>query len=60
MREVFSAISEDPSDLDLWRKSFMLPWCVLADPARGGQCHWRTVVWHGEDHLSSDEEVESK
>ena len=41
VRDVFSSIFSDPSDLDAWRKSFMLPRCILASPAHGGRTHWR-------------------
>ena len=40
VRDVFLSIFSDPSDLDAWRKSLMLPRCILASPARGGRTHW--------------------
>ena len=42
--DVFRAISGDPSNLDGWAKFFMLSRCILANPERGGRCHWRDTV----------------
>ena len=39
--EIFHSVSLDHSDQDAWCKSFMLPRCILANPARGVRSHWR-------------------
>ena len=36
-----STIVQDPSNLHAWRKFFMLPRCILANPTRGGRTQWR-------------------
>ena len=65
--EVLRAISADPSDLDAWRKIFMLPRCILANPVRGGRSHWRDTEktvrnrirrWRAGDILGLWSEVE--
>ena len=65
--EVLRAISADPSDLDAWRKIFMLPRCILANPVRGGRSHWhdtektvrnRIRRWRAGDILGLWSEVE--
>ena len=36
-----STIRQDPSNSHAWRKFFMLPRCILANPTRGGCTQWR-------------------
>ena len=42
--DVFSAINDDPSNIENWRKSFMLPRCILAIPANGARMNWRKLL----------------
>ena len=42
--DVFSTVCRDPSNLVAWREVFMLPCCILANPARGGRSHWRDTL----------------
>ena len=44
VRDVFSTVCRDPSNLVAWRKVFMLPRCILANLARGGRSHWRDTL----------------
>ena len=40
----FSTVCRDPSNLVAWRKVFMLPRYILANPAMGGRSHWLNLV----------------
>ena len=39
--EAVQAICLDLSSEEAWVKFFMLAKCILANPPRGGRCHWR-------------------
>lgn len=39
--DICVSISKDPFHLDAWKKFFMVPRCILANPSRGGRIHWR-------------------
>ena len=41
---VFSAIVDNPSNSDNWRKLFLLPRCVLANPSNGDRLGWREFL----------------
>ena len=38
-----SSICRDPSNFDPWRKVFMLPRCILANPSSGRHMPWREI-----------------
>ena len=38
-----SSIGQAPSNSHAWRKFFMLPRCILANPTRGGRTQWRVT-----------------
>ena len=40
---VFSAINHNPLVLDNWRKLFLLPRCILANPPNGDRLGWRKL-----------------
>ena len=42
--DILSTINMDFSDLDSWRKLFMLPRCILANPVNGKHINWRESV----------------
>ena len=39
--ESVQTICLDPSGEEVWVKFFMLDKCILANPPRGGRCHWQ-------------------
>ena len=42
--DTFSAINEDFSNPDPWCRLFMLPRCVLSNPANGNRLRWRELL----------------
>ena len=42
--DTFSNINRDPSITENWRKLFMLPRCILANPPNGGRQPWRETL----------------
>ncbi len=38
--EALQGIISDPTDINVWKKWFLLPRCILANPVRGGRSHW--------------------
>ena len=42
--DVLLSTCSDPTDVDAWVKFFLLPRCILANPARGGHCHWHDTL----------------
>ena len=41
---VSAGITSQPMNVTKWKLFFMLPRCILANPARGGRSHWREVL----------------
>ena len=41
---VSAGITSQPMNVTRWKLFFMLPRCILANPARGGRSHWREVL----------------